>query len=342
MTYPDYGLQQESKFAEFIDAVKSFGWLKIFLLLAIVSGVLYFLSQPQPGKVSVTVFELDSRKAIPATELSLYDNEGKPAGKAVFTDDAGQAIFSNVPAGKSLTLKADASSSFKPASRQVTLKSGEAQDVRIDLARQSNVELSVEPRSLVLGSGCSRNLTVTAQNKGETTDVEIIGDGLLKNNLQSPTVRIPKGMQATLFVKATVPAGDALADGEGTLRVKKTDSQTTIKFKTVKPSEADVSPGSIAQEVKPGTEYKQLITITNRGGLEEIADLTATVGGGLAPMADVALADNAPIKPGEKNIATLTIRLPPATTTKTVGWVTISTPCKNYRIETEITPAAAN
>lgn len=333
--YSDYGLPQESSANEFVDALKRFGWPKMLLLLLVISTLGWFLFQAQPGKLTVTVVELDSGKFLPSAQLSVFDSEGKLVGKPSFSDETGQAVLTNLPAGKSLRLKADVSSSFKPSSREFSLKSGEARVISLEIARKTDVEISLPQNSLSLAPGCSRNLTVSLKNLGEPAEVELIGDGALKNLVYSPQLRLPKGLVSSMVVKISSPSEQGQG-GDGFIRIKKSDVKTPLSISVVRPSTLELTPSTIYSEVMPGEEFRQLITVTNQGEEEEIVDLTATPSGGIAQFSEVSIADSSPLKPKEKNILTLVSRIPPFATGKLVGWVTVATPCRNYLVNVEL------
>ncbi len=339
MAYPEFNESLEAptlkeKMEPFIEMAKKIGLKKIGAVLLLLLVVTWFLLQPKAGSLEVSVVEKDSLKPLSASQVDLLDESGQKIGKSVLSDQGGFASFSNVPSTKNLDLRIDAGPSYKFSSSSVVLSSGEKKSTLVEVPRNWDIDLTLSSSDLVLGKGCSRNLAVTVKNNGESADVELVGDGVLKGLVTSAPLKIPKGLSSSVIARFTSP-GDSSLDGDGSIRVKKSDSAASLHVKTVTPSELDVSPNSILLEVPPGKELRQLITLTNSGDEESIIDAVVAVGGDIEPFSEVALADSSPIKPGEKNLATLVSKIPNEALGKLVGWVTVTTPCKTYRAEVE-------
>lgn len=317
------------------EGIKRFGVGKLVLLLVILAAALwFFVLAPKPGSLSVRVVEIDSDLALEGVQVDAIMPDG--ARRSKFTDDAGSASFSEVPAQADVAVRVLPPSTHASASQSVTLSSGASDSLRFSLGRNVKLQLESDVTALSLGSGCSTNIEVSARNNdAQAADVSLVGEGKLSGLVSSETVLLSGGQSQVLSVKVTAPPEEGKASGA--LRVKFTNAEVPISLEVTGPDQLGVSPNRLSERAAPGEQLKKLFTITNEGRSGEVRDLNAEVTGELsAYVQPVSFSSQQPLKPREQTILTMFVDVPNVPNQKVVGVLLLSSACSRLSIPIEL------
>lgn len=317
------------------EGVKRFGVGKLVLLLIIlVAALWFFVLAPKPGSLSVRVMEIDSEQALEGVQVDVTLPDGTRRSK--FTDDAGSALFLEVPTLTDLSVRVVPPSTHGSSSQSVNLASGASDSLRFSLGRNVDLQLESDVTAFSLGAGCFTNIDVSARNNGaQAADVSFVGDGKLSGLVSSDTVFLSGGQSQVLSVKVTAPQEEGKASGG--LRVKFTHTNVPLSLDVTGPDQLGVSPNRLSERPGPGEQLKKLFTITNDGKSGEVRDLKAEVTGELsAYVQPLSFSSLEPLKSREQTILTMFVDVPNLPGQKIVGVLLLSSACSRISIPIEL------
>ncbi|MBI5036114.1 hypothetical protein HZC09_02110 [Candidatus Micrarchaeota archaeon] len=323
----------QSKFSSMLEPVKKFGIGKLlFLLMILAVAAWFFILSPKPGTVLVEVSETDGGPLDGILVFLSISGEKNP--KEDVTSSDGTVVFKNVPSDRELSIDVETPDGYEsPRIDSFKLKS-KSETKLVTLSKKSSIEVSQVQPSVYLGTGCSTSVPVKVDNKGaEAAQVQFVGEGDLAGRVEG-TATIPPLTFDNIPVNVT--AWYEKKDMSGNIRVKGTGNSVKLTVSVGEPVEADVSPSSISDNVKPGEQLKTLITVSNRGREGELRDLGVKVTGDIEQYTDASFTDIAPLKPEEEKILTVVINVPSVGEGKLVGVIMISTSCKTYPVPVEL------
>ncbi|VVB67857.1 Uncharacterised protein [Candidatus Norongarragalina meridionalis] len=328
------GLLEKAKDAASKIGVKRMA-VAALLVLIVVWGV--FL-RPVPGKISVSVVELDNEEqVVSGAQVYLMNADGKMIGSGV-TDEAGGVDFKNAPANADLSIEVDAGAMYKTLrGLSARLESGGSARVDAKMERATDLDVKVANVPKTVGAGCGKNVLVEVTNLGEEpADIEFIGEGDLEGRITAPSEQLA-GKTSKTYTVAIRARNDKPGDSiSGKVRIKYTRKGFSVDLGVVEKSDFTLSPSTITGNIDSGGTMKEYITITNTGKSEDIDDLSFTVVGDIKDWTTVTLTDDKPIRPKEQKIAAITINAG-GTAGKYLGQIIFSTSCVTKPVPVEIT-----
>ncbi|MEK6923938.1 MAG: hypothetical protein AABW54_01720 [Candidatus Micrarchaeota archaeon] len=244
--------------------------LVVVVVLAL--GVLYYVGAPKPGKVSVTVEELDSGKPLPSIELALSDAQGNLVGESQITDANGQADFANVPSATQLTLATvDVLPGYGGARVGVNLQSGGSDNAVLKLGRDLGLELyfteGTRARLATVTEHCTLPLGLVVTNRGENEQEAQL---VVESNTDSVQVAVGEPIivpaKTAVEVNATLSAGagregEEAAEQSFALRLRKTQTKVESNFYLKPRPVLQASPS----EISAGEEQTMTFRLRNDG-----------------------------------------------------------------------------
>ncbi|NYZ77866.1 hypothetical protein H0N96_00490 [Candidatus Micrarchaeota archaeon] len=318
--------------------VKKIGLLKIgaaIAVLAIILALIFLV--PRSGTLSLSFHELDSGNAVAGAQVSLIGSDSAVL-ESQYSNEAGVVVFINVPSRTTLGLEVDAGDAFKKKLDSVFIESGEEASKTVELERNLDVDLSAKSVPSTIPASCPQKLLFDAVNNGiNSVEVELVGEGAFKTLVSKKTI-IEPGARETIESIVSFPTGDS-GQKVGSARVKFTRKSVSLSATAVNPPELSVSPEEISESVKPGEEVKKQVSFENTGRIGEvtIANADVALAGDIASIGQARFEDELSIKPGERNILYLTVNVPSSASGSLVGHLTVTTPCKTFRIPITLT-----
>ncbi|PIT85256.1 hypothetical protein COU36_04335 [Candidatus Micrarchaeota archaeon CG10_big_fil_rev_8_21_14_0_10_59_7] len=304
------------------------------LVVILIWGV--FL-RPVPGKISVSVVELDNEEqVVSGAQVYLLNADGKMVGSEV-TDEAGRAEFRGAPADAELTIEVDAGAMYKTLrGMSVRLESGGSSSLEAKMERATSLDLKVANVPNTVGAGCGKSVAVEVTNLDEEpADIEFIGGGELEGRVFAPSEQLAGKTSKTYIVQIRArndKAGDSIS---GMVRLKYTRKGFSVDMNVVEKSDFKLSPSTIKSNINAGETLKEYITITNTGKSEDIDDLSFTVAGDIKDWTTVTMTNNDPIRPKEEKIATINVDAG-GSGGKYLGQIIFSTSCVTKPVPIEI------
>jgi len=294
--------------------------------------------RPIPGKITVSVVELDNEKqAISGAQAYLLNADGKMVGSGV-TDETGGAEFGNAPADAELTVEVDAGAMYKTLrGMPVRLTSGGSASVEARMERATSLDVKAANVPKTVGAGCGKNVAVEVTNLGEEpADIEFIGEDDLDGRISAPSEQLA-GKTSKAYVVSIRARSDKPGSGiSGRVRLKYTRKGFDVELNVVEKSDFSLNPSAIKSGIDAGETLKEYITITNTGKTEDIDDLSFTVAGDVKDWTTVTLTNDEPIRPKEEKIATINIDAG-GSDGKYLGQIIFSTSCVTKPVPVEIT-----
>ncbi len=255
------------------EAIKRIGIARIILAIIIIGIAWWFYSLPKPGELYISVKELDSTSAIEGVTVSLTWQDGQLLGDnfAYTTDSTGVVSFQNVPTERELIIETDASSTglnYEVNRQRVTLKSGEAKQVEVQLAKSTNLAFSPNKLTGSVSEKCVRETTITVTNNGgDPTDVQFTGTGALADAVSSNAINVFPGSSenATVFIDVSKTGKRKGDDLNGGLRARGTSRSVIVELDVSEPPRVTLEPESL--RCPAGRESCQfIVSVKNTGG----------------------------------------------------------------------------
>ncbi len=327
------------------ETITGFGVAKIALILLVALAIIaYVFFFPKTGAITLTVNALDGAE-LPGAEVTLSSSDGATVATE-YSDGGGVASFKNVAPGD-YDLSIDPGAGYKPASKSVSLESGGAADVSVNVEKISFLSIAAQGKPATLPLNCEQKIVFNVNNNGQTDEnAELVADGGLKNffSTRPSAVFVPAGgvnLIEGVFLASKGAAGDELT---GRVRVKGTRNGEDFSFTLAGAPKITVSPEKISYNAAPGEILNNggvEIIVSNEGG-EPIAirKEDIRIEGGYADSFDWTYFEST-IPAHDKVSWWLALRVPEAAYggLKLVGAVKIPLPCRtaSIGIETAVT-----
>ncbi len=285
--------------AAVLEAVKKNLPLIVVGLVVLIGAYVYLFVLPKPGTIDLEVLELDVKdKYFSDADVEITDEAGNTVATPILED--GIAVVTGVPSGTDLTITVSPTKAGYAMGRaSVTLASGGRSSVTIYVPKAAALELGSIPEQTI-GTGCSKTLSVTVTNNGETDfAVELVAepDDFRKAFWSEESKTVSAGSTESFSFTVTAPqAGESLS---GTVRAKYTFAETSFSATLVEPPEMRVDPGEIDIRCSGGACEDVQVTINNYGK-SDLTDLKYELSGVTESDVQIVGFENKPVKPNRR------------------------------------------